>query len=315
MSNIAFLYPGQGSQVVGMGKSLLEQFPYTQALFDQANDALGYNLQQLCFEGPEEELKITYNTQPALLVTSVMAHEVLRRELGMQPKTAAGHSLGEYSAITCAGGLAFADAVKLVHLRGKYMQDAVPVGRGAMAAIMNLEFDAIAEACQRASVEGVVMPANYNLPSQIVIAGAAKAVEVACGYCKEMGAKRAVMLPVSAPFHCSLMQPAQDRLAENIAAVSFNDLHYTIINNADAAYIYSADDLRDSLIRQVTATVRWYESMQILVGDGFDTFVELGSGKVLSGMMRKIDKNVQCLSLETAEDLKKIEEFCHAHTK
>lgn len=312
--NIAFLYPGQGSQVVGMGKDLCQQYHYARHLFEQAGDVLGFDLMNICFNGPEEELRLTSITQPALLVTSVIAHQVLTRELGMTPKTAAGHSLGEYSALCCAGGIDFADAVKLVHLRGKYMQEAVPVGKGAMAAIMNLDIDSIREACRRAAQEEqeVVMVANYNLPSQIVIAGDTSAVELACTYCKEMGAKKAVMLPVSAPFHCSLMQPAQDRLQRDMESITFNDLQYTIINNVDAAYMYRAEDIPTSLTRQVTGTVRWYESMEILLGDGIHSFVELGSGKVLSGIMRKINKEARILNLESCEDLKKIEEAFYA---
>ncbi|MBB5022023.1 ACP S-malonyltransferase [Desulfurispira natronophila] len=317
MSNIMFLYPGQGSQVVGMGKSLCEAFPYVRQRFEQASEALGFDLMNICFNGPEEELRLTSITQPALLVTSTIAHDVLTRELGVEAKTAAGHSLGEYSALSCAGGIDFVDAVKLVHLRGKFMQEAVPVGKGAMAAIMNLDIRQVHQACKRAQEEEgeVVMVANYNLPSQVVIAGGTPAVELACKYSKELGARKAVMLPVSAPFHCSLMQSAQDKLAKEMESVTFSDLTHTIINNVDASYIYLADDICPSLVRQVTGTVRWYESMQIVVGDGINTSIELGSGKVLSGMMRKISKDVTTLNLENAEDLKKIEDTLYVAAK
>ncbi|HTK94824.1 MAG TPA: ACP S-malonyltransferase [Terriglobales bacterium] len=302
---VAFLFPGQGSQVVGMGRELAALYPPAQETFDEADAALGYKLSQLCWEGPEDKLKMTEITQPAILTVSVAAFRVLR-EKGIEPKFVAGHSLGEYSAHVAAGTLAFQDAVRIVRNRGKYMQEAVPVGQGAMAAILALPLPELEKACAEAAQGEVVAPANINSPGQIVISGSKGAVERAAELMKQRGAKRAVMLPVSAPFHCALMQPAQDRLAADLKAATFHGMQHPLVTNADAQLIDAPEKGRDALIRQVTGAVRWTDSMQALIAKGVDTFVEVGPGSVLCGLMRQIDRAKTCLNVEDEASLQKV---------
>lgn len=306
MSNIAFLFPGQGSQSVGMGRDLSEQFPVAKAVFDEADETLGYSLSDLCFNGPEDQLKLTEYTQPAILTVSVAAARVLA-EHGITPAFAAGHSLGEYSAHVAAGTLSFADAVRTVRLRGQFMQDAVPAGRGGMSAILGLDAARIGDLCQQASDEHdcVVAPANLNAPEQTVISGDAEAVTRAGELCKEAGAKRVVPLPVSAPFHCKLMEPAAERLAAELERISFNDPTIPVASNVDARLVSRRADIRDCLIRQVTGAVRWVECIDLLKTSGATTFIEVGPGKVLSGLMRQIDRTRKMLNVEDGDSLQK----------
>ena len=303
---IAFLFPGQGSQAVGMGKELVEKYSLARDTFAEADAALGYPLSHLCFEGPEEKLKLTEITQPAILTVSVAAQRVLA-EQGIHPQYAAGHSLGEYSAHVAAGTLAFFDAVRIVAKRGKYMQDAVPVGIGAMAAVLALALGPLEEACNQARQEtgGTVAPANINSPDQIVISGNKAAVERAAELAKEKGAKRAIMLPVSAPFHCALMQPAQDRLAQDLRAVQFSTPAIPVVTNVDAKLIQDPEQAREALIRQVTGAVQWVRSIQALVAAGAQTFVEVGPGRVLTGLLRQTDRTKTGLNVENEESLEK----------
>ncbi|HWR16921.1 MAG TPA: ACP S-malonyltransferase [Terriglobales bacterium] len=301
---IAFLFPGQGSQAVTMGKELASLYPVAQETFDEADAALGYKLSQLCFEGPEDKLKMTEVTQPAILTVSVAAFRVLE-SMGIEPQYVAGHSLGEYSAHVAAGTLSFQDAVKTVRNRGKYMQEAVPFGVGAMAAILALPLETIQEVCAEAAQGEVCEPANINSPDQVVISGNKAAVERAAEMCKAKGAKRAVMLPVSAPFHCALMQPAQDRLAADLNALTFNPMEVPLVTNVDARLIQSPDEARDGLIRQVTGAVQWDRSMRLLIEKGVSTFVEIGPGKVLCGLMRQIDRSKTCFNVEDEASLQK----------
>lgn len=300
--SVAFVFPGQGSQRVGMGKALLEAFPESRAVFEEADRALGFALSQLCFEGPEPDLQLTANTQPAILVTSVAAYQALASR-GVRPDRVAGHSLGEYSALVAAGTLSLAEAVVAVRRRGQYMQEAVPVGQGAMAAILGLDLSAVEKACQEAAQGEVVAPANINSPGQVVIAGHAGAVGRASDLCKTAGAKRAVPLPVSAPFHCALMMPAQVRLEEDLAALPFRDPSVPLVNNVDARVVGTAGECRDGLVRQVSAPVRWQESVERLTRDGVDSFVEVGPGTVLSGLVKKIAKGARILNVEGPHSL------------
>ena len=299
---VAFVFPGQGSQKVGMGRVLYDALPESRAVFDEADGALGFPLSRLCFEGPEDQLQLTANTQPAILTVSVAAARALGAR-GVKPQWVAGHSLGEYSALVTAGVLSLRDAVVAVRRRGEYMQEAVPVGEGAMAAILALDLGAIAQACREAAQGQVVSPANINSPGQVVIAGHAAAVDRASELCKKAGAKRAIRLPVSAPFHCALMMPAQERLARDLAGLSFTAPAVPLVNNVDAAEVRRADACRDGLVRQVSGTVRWQESVERLVREGVDAFVEVGPGTVLSGLIKKIDKNVRVLSVEDLASL------------
>ncbi|HZT69978.1 MAG TPA: ACP S-malonyltransferase [Terriglobia bacterium] len=296
MSAIAFLFPGQGSQVPGMGLELARNFSCARDVFEEADAALGFQLSKLCFEGPAEELQLTANTQPAILTVSVAAARVLE-EKGIRPDFVAGHSLGEYSALVVAGSISLKDAVRLVRKRGEYMQEAVPVGEGAMAALLGLDAAVVEEVCREAAGEKVVSPANLNSRGQIVIAGHRVAVERAIELAKGRGAKRAIMLNVSAPFHCSLMRPAAERLAIDLDAVTICDPRVLLVNNADAAVVRTADAIRDGLKRQVTSPVRWTDSMLVLRREGADLFIEVGPGKVLSGLMRQIDRSTQVWSV------------------
>ena len=307
-SPVAFLFPGQGSQSVGMGKDLYDRYSIVRATFDEADEALGKKLSQLCFRGPEDQLKLTENTQPAILIVSVAALRVLN-EKGIKPAFAAGHSLGEYSAQVAAGTITFADAVRTVRNRGKYMQEAVPVGTGGMAAILGIGLDGVGEVCAAAAQGQVCEPANINSPEQIVISGHAAAVERGVKIAQERGAKRAVLLPVSAPFHCSLMKPAQEQLAADLENLSFSAPKIPVISNVYARPVEEAGAAREALIRQVTGSVRWSESMQWLVRHGAQTFIEVGPGKVLSGLMRQIDRSKKCLNTEDDMSLQKGLEF------
>jgi [acyl-carrier-protein] S-malonyltransferase len=300
--SVAFVFPGQGAQEVGMGQELAQAFPQSRAVFDEADRALGFALSALCFDGPEEDLRLTANTQPAILATSLAALRAFETR-GLRPDFVAGHSLGEYSAVVAAGGLTLADAVVAVRRRGQYMQEAVPVGQGAMAAILNLDADKVAAACAAAAQGEVVAPANLNCPGQIVIAGHAGAVERAMEACKQAGAKRAVLLPVSAPFHSALMRPAQERMAADLAALPFRDLDVPLVSNVDARLVRAAADVRDGLVRQVSGAVRWLESVELLVREGVTTFVEIGPGAVLSGLIRKIHRDARVLNVEDVASL------------
>ncbi len=302
MSKLAFLFPGQASQYPGMGKDLAANFAESRAVFEEADAALGFSISQLCFEGSEDALKLTENTQPAILTVSVAAYRALAAR-GIEPDFAAGHSLGEYSALVAAGALEFSDAVKLVRQRGRYMQEAVPAGEGAMAAILGLSPADVAEVCRKAADGDVVSPANLNSPEQTVIAGSAAAVKRAVEIASQAGAKRAVILAVSAPFHCGLLTPAQERLESDLRAAKFSDLRFPIITNADAEAITSGDEARESLIRQVTMPVRWLESVREMIEQGVNIFVEVGPGKVLSGLLRQIDRSVRCVNVEDAASL------------
>jgi [acyl-carrier-protein] S-malonyltransferase len=303
-TSVAFLFPGQGSQAIGMGQDLAAKFPVARQTFDEADAALGYNLSDLCFQGPEDQLRLTEITQPAILTASVAAWRVLT-EKGIQPAVVAGHSLGEYSAHVAAGTISFADAVRTVRNRGKYMQEAVPVGVGAMAAILGMNLEAVAAVCLDAAQGEVCQPANINSPEQIVISGDAAAVERACNLADERGAKRAKTLSVSAPFHCALMQPAQDRLAMDLRALNFQKPAVPVLCNVDAAMLENAEAARDALIRQVTGSVKWDASMRLLIEQGFHTFVEVGPGKVLCGLMRQIDRSKTCLNVGDEASLQK----------
>jgi [acyl-carrier-protein] S-malonyltransferase len=301
---IAFLFPGQGSQDVGMGKELAAHHAVARRTFEEADNALGHKLSQLCFEGPEEQLRLTEVTQPAILTASVAAWRVLH-EKGLTPAFVAGHSLGEYSAHVAAGTLNFADAVRTVRQRGKYMQEAVPVGVGAMAAILGMELEKVTAVCVDASQGEVCEPANINSSEQIVISGNTAAVERATKLASERGAKRAIMLPVSAPFHCSLMKPAQERLAAELAALRFQEPGVGVACNVDAALVWDAERSRDALVRQVTGSVKWAQSMHLLIAKGVERFIEVGPGKVLCGLMRQIERSKPCSNVGDEASLQK----------
>jgi [acyl-carrier-protein] S-malonyltransferase len=298
----AMIFPGQGSQAPGMGKNLAEQFAVARQVFEEADDALGFSISRLCFEGPAEELQLTENTQPAILTTSVAAYRAARENGFDAPAFVAGHSLGEYSALVAAGVLELRDAVKTVRARGQYMQQAVPVGTGAMAAVIGGELRAIEDACEQARGEQVCAVANSNSPNQVVIAGNAEAVDRAIELLKGV-AKRVIKLNVSAPFHCALMTPAQEKLAAHLERLTFNEPRMPVITNVDAEITTAPDELRDALLRQVSAPVRWLESMQLLLGKNLDTVIEIGPGKVLSGLMRQTNRDVRCLNVEDAASL------------
>ena len=298
------MFPGQGSQQVGMGRDLAAMYPVAQETFDEADAALGYKLSQLCFEGPEDKLKLTEITQPAILTVSVAAWRVLQSQ-GMTPSYVVGHSLGEYSAHVAARTLSFTDAVRAVRNRGKYMQEAVPVGVGAMAAILALPAEEVEQVCAEVAQGQVCQAANLNSPDQTVISGNKAAVERAAELAKKRGAKRAILLPVSAPFHCALMQPAQDRLAQDLSRLEFHNPEVPVMCNVDAALVSTGDASRDALIRQVTGAVQWVKSMRALIALGAENFVEVGPGKVLCGLMRQIDRSRSCVNVEDEASLQK----------
>src|SRR5271168_2149475 len=302
MGKIAFLFPGQASQYPGMGRDLAEHFPESRAVFDEADAALGFKLFELCCTGSEEALKQTENTQPAILTVSIAAYRALEKR-GVVPDFAAGHSLGEYSAVVAAGGLVFPEAVKIARRRGKYMQEAVPLGEGAMAAILGLSPAEVADICKKAADNEIVSPANMNSPEQTVISGSAAAVKRAVEIASQSGAKRAVILPVSAPFHCGLMAPSQNRLEPDLRAATFAALRFPVVTNVDAETIASGEEARDALIRQVTQPVRWLDSVHEMIELGVTIFVEVGPGKVLSGLMWQIDRSVRCFNVEDAASL------------
>jgi [acyl-carrier-protein] S-malonyltransferase len=302
MGKVAFMFPGQASQYPGMGKELAEKYPAARAVFDEADKALGFSISQMCFEGTEDELKLTANTQPAILTVSVAAFRVLE-EKGIAPDYVAGHSLGEYSALVAVGSLKFVDAVKLVRKRGMYMQEAVAAGQGAMAAIMGLSPAVVQDACKRAAEGEVCSAANLNSPEQTVISGSAGAVKRAVEIASQSGAKRAVILPVSAPFHSALMMPAQEKLEKDLQTTTFADLQVPLVTNVDADTIRTGEEARGALVRQVSMTVRWEESMRMLLDEGVNTFVEVGPGRVLTGLMRQIERSVASLNVEDEKSL------------
>jgi len=300
---IAYLFPGQGSQHAGMGKELAENFSVARQVFEEANDAIGFDLASLCFNGPEEDLKLTANTQPAILTASVAALRVLEAETGLIPAFTAGHSLGEYSALVCSGGLMFADAVRTVRQRGIFMQEAVPVGTGSMAAILGLDLDALDAVCRDAAQGQVVSPANYNSDGQVVIAGHSEAVARAIELAKGKGAKRAMALPVSAPFHCSLMIPAGERLSEVLARITINEMSLSVITNVEAIPNQDASRVRELLVRQVSAPVRWQETITCMVDLGVDRYIEIGPGKVLSGLVKRMTNDSIIQNVQNVADI------------
>src|SRR5271154_4673593 len=304
-SKIAFLFPGQGSQTVGMGKDLAEKYPIARQTFEEADHALGYSLSQICFCGPESQLRLTEITEPAILTVSVAALRVLETR-APRPCYVAGHSLGEYSAHVASGTFSFADAVRTVRNRGKYMQEAVPVGVGAMAAILGMDYEKVAAVCADAAQGEVCSPANINSPEQIVISGNTAAVERGAKLADERGAKRAKLLPVSAPFHCSLMKPAQDRLEVDLNALKMQKPVYPVACNVEASLVSDELRARETLVAQVTGSVKWEQCMRLLIEAGVGIFVEVGPGKVLCGLMRQIDRSKTCLNVGDEASLTKV---------
>jgi [acyl-carrier-protein] S-malonyltransferase len=303
-NTIAFLFPGQGSQAVGMGKDLAEKYPVARQTFDEADEALGYKLSTVCFEGPEDQLRLTEITQPAILTVSIAVLRVLETRI-LKPSYVAGHSLGEYSAHVTSGTFGFAEAVRTVRNRGKYMQEAVPVGIGAMAAILGMDAAKVTDVCKDSAQGEVCEPANLNSPEQIVISGNTAAVERAAKLADERGAKRAKLLPVSAPFHCSLMKPAQDRLEKDLHALKMQKPVYPVACNVEAELVTDDQRARDTLVRQVTGSVKWEQCMRLLIAQGVQTFIEIGPGKVLCALMRQIDRSKTCVNVSDDATLAK----------
>ena len=306
MSKIAFVFPGQGSQTVGMCKDLYDNYTCARKVFEAADEALGFSISDMCFNGPEDQLRLTFNTQPAILTASVACAEVLK-ENGLSCEVAAGHSLGEYSALVLAGALDFADAVRIVRKRGQFMQEAAPVGEGSMAAVLGLESDKIIDICRTVEAEcgEAVQAVNFNCPGQVVIAGSVGAVDKALAALKEAGAKRAVLLPVSAPFHSTLMQPASKHLAEVFETITFHDAKIPVVANVTATEVTKGEEIKESLIRQAAMPVLWETSVNHMIAGGVDTFVEVGPGKVLSGFTKKIAKGMAALNVEDEASLEK----------
>ncbi len=312
MGKLAFIFPGQGAQFVGMGKDIAAEYKSADAIFNQASEALGFDIKEMIFNGDDETLKITENTQPTIVTASVACLQPLL-EKGIKPDFVAGLSLGEYSAHVAAGTMSFKDAVALVRKRGKFMQEAVPVGVGAMSAIIGLDNQAVIDSCKEASAVGVCEPANFNCPGQLAIAGEVAAVEKANEICKAKGAKRAMMLPVSAPFHCSLLKPAGEKLAAELENVQLNDIKISVVVNVTAQVLTNKDEVKTTLINQVSSSVLWEKCVETMLQQGVDTFVEIGPGKVLSGFIKKINKDVKVLNVENIESLNKtIEELTQA---
>jgi [acyl-carrier-protein] S-malonyltransferase len=302
MGKVAFVFPGQASQYPGMGKELADKYPVARAVFDEADQALGFSISKICFEGTEDELKLTANTQPAILTVSIAAYRVIA-DRGIVPDFVAGHSLGEYSALVAAGALDFADAVRLVRKRGMYMQEAVPAGVGAMAAILGISPAVVQDACKRAAEGEICSAANLNSPEQTVISGHANAIKRAVEIASQSGAKRAVILPVSAPFHSALMMPAQEKLEKDLMATKFSDLQIPLVTNVDADSIRKGDEARQALIRQVSMPVLWEASMRFLLDEDVRTIIEVGPGRVLTGIMRQIERSVTTLNVEDEKSL------------
>jgi [acyl-carrier-protein] S-malonyltransferase len=306
----AFVFPGQGSQKVGMGKDVAEQFPAARRVFEEIDDALGFSISQICFEGPEEQLKLTENTQPALLAVSAALHAVLEEHGATRRDLVAGHSLGEYSAIVSVGGLTAPAAAKIVRARGQFMQEAVPVGQGGMAALIGPTVDEVRAICEEAAEGDILSVANINAPGQIVIAGTRGAIERAIDVAKKRGVRRALPLPVSAPFHCELMTPAAERLEPVLDAADFHDLWVALVSNVDASPIGTATAVRNALLRQVASPVRWVESVELMVSMGVKRFVEIGPGSVLTGLIKRIDANAELINIS---DVPSLENFLNAH--
>jgi [acyl-carrier-protein] S-malonyltransferase len=305
MKSLAFLFPGQGSQYVGMGKEFYENFSLARQVFEEADDALRFSISKLCFQGPGETLKLTENTQPAILTASMAALRVVQNEKGIAPQFTAGHSLGEYSALVASGSLAFPDAVRIVRLRGRFMQEAVPAGEGAMAAILGMEQEEVERLCKTMAGEEVLAPANYNSPGQIVISGHSKAVDRAIEAVNQKG-KRAVLLPVSAPFHSPLMKGAGERLAKELEEISIGDLKISVVTNVEAEINTLKERVKPLLVTQVSTPVRWEESMKRLVREGIERVIEIGPGKILSGLMKRIDSKIETGNVEDMQTLKKV---------
>lgn len=304
MSKIAYIFPGQGSQSVGMGKEFFDNFAAAREVFEAADDALGFSLSEMCFSGDEADLQLTANTQPAILTASIAAYFAAMAEGLPEPDLVAGHSLGEYSALVAAGVLDFADAVQIVRKRGTYMQEAVPVGVGAMAAVLGLDAAAVEEGCAEAARGQVCSPANINSPIQVVIAGNAEAIDRACEILKENGAKRAIKLNVSAPFHCGLMMPAQERLAKDLGRIEYGEFKFPIVHNVDAEVNKDSTKVLEYLTKQVSSPVKWLQSVETMTANGVDKFIEIGPGKVLTGLVRQISRDVTYANIENLESLR-----------
>ena len=309
MGKIAFVFPGQGAQAVGMGKELFDKYDVAKKMFAEADEALGFSIKKLCFEGPADDLKLTANTQPAILTVSVIADAILKEE-GVTPNIAGGHSLGEYSALVSAGAIDFADAVALVNKRGQFMQEAVPVGQGAMAAIIGLSDEVIIDACAKATKEaGEVQAVNFNCPGQTVIAGKTAGVEKAVALLTEAGAKKAVLLPVSAPFHSTLMQPAAEKLAAELEKVTIRDAAFPVAANVNGKLETKAEEIKKNLITQAANPVKWIDCVKTMVDFGADTYIEAGPGKTLCGFNKRIDNSLKSLNVENAESLQKVLDY------
>ncbi len=306
MSKIAFIFPGQGSQYVGMARQLYDNFPVCRQTMEEADDVLGFGLTKLCFEGPAEELNSTINTQPAILAASIAALRVLQQESGLKPEALAGHSLGEYSALVAAEALSYGDALAVVRLRGRLMQEAAPLGLGAMAAVLGLERQKVINCCREAASDGVVEPVNFNCPGQVVIAGQNGPLQQAMELCRQAGAKRVIELAVSGPFHSSLMRPAGEGLAQVLEQIEVNDPQVPVMANVSADYVTHAGDIKSSLARQVYGAVLWEDSMEKMAGEGFGTMIEIGPGKVLCGLLKKISKEISTFNVDDVGTLEKV---------